>query len=65
MTRLSRPSSACAQCPARSDGSTIVGRAGGGRSYNTITLCPPLVITRAECDLVDTLDRALGTPDLG
>jgi taurine-pyruvate aminotransferase len=40
----------------------IVGRAGGGRRYgNTITLCPPLVITRAECDrIVDTLDRALG-----
>ena len=39
----------------------IVGRAGGGRLYsNTITLCPPLVITRAECDrIVETLDRAL------
>jgi taurine-pyruvate aminotransferase len=39
----------------------IVGRAGGGRRYgNTITLCPPLVITRAECDqIVETLDRAL------
>ncbi len=45
----------------------IVGRAGGGRRYgNTITLCPPLVITRAECDrIVDTLDRALATLDLG
>jgi len=41
----------------------IVGRAGGGRRYgNTITLCPPLVITRAECDqIVATLDRALET----
>ena len=40
----------------------IVGRAGGGKQYsNTITLCPPLVITRAECDrIVETLDRALG-----
>ena len=39
----------------------IVGRAGGGRMYsNTLTLCPPLVITRAECDrIVETLDRAL------
>ncbi len=39
----------------------IVGRAGGGRLYsNTITLCPPLVITRAECDrIVEVLDRAL------
>jgi len=35
----------------------------GGRRYgNTITLCPPLVITRAECDqIVATLDRALET----
>ncbi|MEJ0015113.1 MAG: aminotransferase [Acetobacteraceae bacterium] len=41
----------------------IVGRAGGGRRYgNTITLCPPLVITRSECDqIVQTLDRALAT----
>ncbi len=40
----------------------IVGRAGGGKQYsNTITLCPPLVITRAECDrIVETMDRALG-----
>jgi taurine-pyruvate aminotransferase len=39
----------------------IVGRAGGGRRFgNVITLSPPLVITRAECDrVVDTLDRAL------
>jgi adenosylmethionine-8-amino-7-oxononanoate aminotransferase len=39
----------------------IVGRSGGGRLYsNTITLCPPLVITRAECDrIVEILDRAL------
>jgi adenosylmethionine-8-amino-7-oxononanoate aminotransferase len=43
------------------DHGVIVGRAGGGRRYgNTITLCPPLVITRAECDrIVETLDRAL------
>jgi 4-aminobutyrate aminotransferase-like enzyme len=43
----------------------LVGRGGGGRRYgNTITLCPPLVITRAECDrIVDTLDRALSTMD--
>jgi taurine-pyruvate aminotransferase len=45
------------------DNGVIVGRAGGGRRYgNTITMSPPLVITRAECDrIVDTLDRALGT----
>jgi adenosylmethionine-8-amino-7-oxononanoate aminotransferase len=49
------------------DHGLIVGRAGGGRRYgNTITLCPPLVITRAECDrIVDTLDRALRTLDFG
>jgi 4-aminobutyrate aminotransferase-like enzyme len=43
------------------DHGLIVGRGGGGRRYgNTITLCPPLVITRGECDrIVDTLDRAL------
>jgi hypothetical protein len=43
---------------------TFVGRAGVRRHYgNTITLCPPLVITQAECDrIVDTLDRALGIP---
>ncbi|MFL5268416.1 MAG: aminotransferase [Stellaceae bacterium] len=45
----------------------IVGRAGGGRRFGTtITLCPPLVITRAECDrIVDTLGRALKALDLG
>ncbi len=50
----------------RDDG-LLVGRGGGGRRYgNTITLSPPLVITRAECDrIVDALDRALGTLDLG
>lgn len=39
----------------------IVGRSGGGRRYsNTITLSPPLVITRSECDrLVEVLDRAV------
>jgi adenosylmethionine-8-amino-7-oxononanoate aminotransferase len=39
----------------------IVGRSGGGaRHSNTITLSPPLVITRSECDmLVDVLDKAL------
>jgi taurine-pyruvate aminotransferase len=43
------------------DHGVIVGRAGGGRRFGTtITLCPPLVITRAECErIVDTLDRAL------
>ena len=48
------------------DHGLIVGRSGGGRRYgNTITLCPPLIITRAECDLiVDTLDRALGWLEL-
>ena len=45
----------------------LVGRGGGGRRYgNTITLSPPLVITRAECDrIVETLDRALTTLDHG
>ncbi len=45
------------------DNGVLVGRAGGGRRYgNTITLCPPLVITRSECDrIVETLDRALST----
>ena len=49
------------------DRGVIVGRSGGGRLYgNTITLCPPLVITRAECErIVDTLDRALGALDPG
>jgi adenosylmethionine-8-amino-7-oxononanoate aminotransferase len=48
------------------DNGVIVGRGGGGRRYgNTITICPPLVITRAECDrIVLILDRALGTLDL-
>ena len=32
----------------------------------TCRLCPPLVITRAECDrIVDMLSRALQAPDLG
>jgi taurine-pyruvate aminotransferase len=45
----------------------LVGRGGGGRRHGTtITLCPPLVITRAECDrIVDTLDRALAAVDPG
>src|SRR5579862_8895290 len=49
------------------DHGVIVGRGGGGRSFGTtITLCPPLVITRAECDrIVDTLGRALGALDIG
>jgi taurine-pyruvate aminotransferase len=43
------------------DRGLIVGRAGGGRRFgNTITLCPPLVITRGECDrIVDTMGQAL------
>jgi len=50
----------------RDDG-LLVGRGGGGRRYgNTITLSPPLVISRAECDrIVETLDRALATLDCG
>jgi taurine-pyruvate aminotransferase len=49
------------------DNRLIVGRAGGGRRFGTtITLCPPLVITRAECDrIVDTLRRALQALDAG
>jgi taurine-pyruvate aminotransferase len=49
------------------DNRLIVGRAGGGRRFGTtITLCPPLVITRAECDrIVDTLRRALQPLDVG
>jgi len=45
------------------DNGVLVGRSGGGRRFsNTITLSPPLVITRAECNcIVETLDRALGT----
>jgi taurine-pyruvate aminotransferase len=43
----------------------IVGRSGGGRHLgSTITLSPPLVITRAEIDrVVSVLDR--GIEDLG
>ena len=43
------------------DQGVIVGRAGGGRRFGTtIALCPPLVITRSECDrIVETLGRAL------
>jgi 4-aminobutyrate aminotransferase-like enzyme len=43
------------------DQGVIVGRAGGGRRFGTtIALCPPPVITRAECDrIVETLGRAL------
>jgi adenosylmethionine-8-amino-7-oxononanoate aminotransferase len=42
-------------------GGVIVGRSGGGaRHSNTIVLCPPLIISRTECDtLVDALDKAL------
>jgi adenosylmethionine-8-amino-7-oxononanoate aminotransferase len=45
----------------------ILGRSVGGRRYsNTITMSPPLVITRAECDrIVETLDRALSTLNPG
>ena len=45
------------------DNGLLVGRGGGGRRYgNTVTLSPPLVITRTECDrIVETLDRALTT----
>ena len=48
------------------DHGVLVGRAGGGRQYGTtIALCPPLVITRAECDrIVDTLGRALKTLEI-
>ena len=47
------------------DNRLIVGRGGGGRRFGTtITLCPPLVIARAECDrIVDTLRRALQALD--
>jgi 4-aminobutyrate aminotransferase-like enzyme len=43
------------------DRGVLVGRSGGGRRYgNTITLSPPLVITRGEIDrIVETLDRAI------
>ena len=39
----------------------IVGRSGGGRRYsNTISLSPPLVITRSECDkMIEVLDKAV------
>jgi taurine-pyruvate aminotransferase len=49
------------------DSGVIVGRAGGGRGFGTtITLCPPLVITRAECDrIVETLGRALKALEVG
>lgn len=49
------------------DNHVLVGRSNGGRRYgNTITLSPPLVITRAECDrIVETLDRALTALKLG
>jgi len=49
------------------DNGVLVGRSGGGRRHgNTITLSPPLVITRAECDrIVETLDRALATLKVG
>src|SRR5579863_2850156 len=41
------------------DHGVIVGRAGGGRRYGTtVAVCPPLVITRGECDrLIDVLGR--------
>jgi len=40
----------------------IIGRSGGGSRYsNTLTLSPPLVITRAECDrVVEVMDKAIG-----
>jgi adenosylmethionine-8-amino-7-oxononanoate aminotransferase len=43
------------------DKGLLVGRSTGGRRYgNTITLSPPLVVTRAECDqIVETPDHAL------
>ena len=39
----------------------IVGRAGSGSRWGTVVaLCPPLVVTRAECDrIVETLDKAI------
>ena len=47
------------------DHGVIVGRSGGGREFGTtVALCPPLVITRAECDrMVETLGRALAALD--
>jgi adenosylmethionine-8-amino-7-oxononanoate aminotransferase len=49
------------------DNGLIIGRSGGGRRYgNTVVFCPPLVITRAECDrIVDIMDRGLGSLNLG
>jgi taurine-pyruvate aminotransferase len=49
------------------DKGLLVGRSTGGRRYgNTVTLSPPLVITRAECDqIVETLDHALAALNLG
>ncbi|MGE0417213.1 MAG: aminotransferase, partial [Acetobacteraceae bacterium] len=43
----------------------LLGRSNGGRKYGgVITMSPPLVITRAECDrIVETLDKALSTLD--
>ncbi len=43
----------------------LLGRSNGGRKYGgVITMSPPLVITRAECDrIVETLDKALSTID--
>jgi 4-aminobutyrate aminotransferase-like enzyme len=48
------------------DHGVIVGRSDGGRGYGTtIAICPPLVITRADCDrIVDTLGRAPARLDL-
>jgi taurine-pyruvate aminotransferase len=45
------------------DQGVLVGRGGGGRRSGTsITLSPPLVITRSECDrVVETLDRAIAS----
>lgn len=45
----------------------LLGRSVGGRRYsNTITMSPPLVITRGECDrIVEILDRALAAFNLG
>jgi taurine-pyruvate aminotransferase len=39
----------------------LLGRSNGGRRYGgVVTMSPPLVITRSECDrIVETLDRAL------
>jgi len=47
------------------DNGLLVGRSNGGRKYGgVITMSPPLVITRAECDrIVETLDRALSKID--